>query len=116
MSRSISAIPLLVCLALPSFAQHGWVTGTVTIDGAPSSGCIMKLEGVCEEHGYDSDEYIEVAYRALSIIRGDSRAHALMLQALKAEDDVIVALAVDGLAKQGDLKALDAIDLHDHLR
>jgi hypothetical protein len=160
MSRSIRAIPLLLWLALPSFAQNGWVTGTITIDGAPSSACIMKLEGVevptdeggcyffdhvapgrhelsfeveglmhwdelyadavnclrfdsngrassnpeyirfCEEHGYDADEYSEVAYRALSIIRGDSRAHALMLQALKAEDDVIVALAVDGLAEQ----------------
>jgi len=258
MSRSISAIPLLVCLAMPLFAENGWVTGTITVDGVPSSGCLMKLEGVevatdeggcyffdhvapgphelsfegelmrvtksikvvagpnvippqemipeagpliavncddaqtspwylpkcsdydldsaliaaldhgdlsttklleqrrmrvdnyserqriadallqhgnkdaalwdelyadavnclrfdsngrassnpeyirfCEEHGYDADEYSEVAYRALSIIREDGRAHALMLQALKAGDEVIVALAVDGLAKQG---------------
>lgn len=64
----------------------------------------------CGERAFDPETYWYIALRALEAAGHDPRSHALLLTALKSDDEDVVMMAVQGLGTQHDETSLPLIE------
>jgi hypothetical protein len=69
-----------------------------------------ELKQWCAGQGYDPRDYASMARETLWITMQDARSRALMLEALKTGDRLLVMAGISGLGRQRDLSALPAIE------
>jgi hypothetical protein len=64
----------------------------------------------CEERQFDVDNYMSMAIDAFEVASHDERARPLLRQALQANEQYLLFLAITGLGEQHDENALPAIE------
>jgi carboxypeptidase family protein len=77
---------------------------------APGDRVRAELEAYCTAHGYEVLDYLSVSLSSLQVAASDRRARPLLVRALASDDDMLLTLAIEGLARQHDESALPLIE------